>query len=300
MQPSCPAVRGPPTLPDPGPGLLQFLTSLPAPGSPHGCQVRVGQRLQARRRPAQGHRRAGRGVQGRQAVPVPARRHRDRQDDDRRERHRRPQQADPGPRPQQDSRGPALQGVPRVLPQQRRLLLHQLLRLLPAGSLHPPAGHLHREGLVDQRAHRPAAPVGDKQTRFPRRRDRGRLRLLHLRPRVAHRLQADDGPRQEGRDHRPRGPAPQAGGRPVPAERRGLRAGQVPGPRGHHRDLAERRRDRDADRAVRRRGRFPGQHQPDQRGGAQPDGRDVRLPGQALRHPGASACGRPSSASSRS
>ena len=56
------------------------------------------------------------------------------------------QQADPRPRPQQDARRPALQGVQGLLPAQRRPLLRQLLRLLPARSLHPAARHLHREG----------------------------------------------------------------------------------------------------------------------------------------------------------
>ncbi len=37
-----------------------------------------------------------------------------------------------------------------TLPGQRRLLLRQLLRLLPAGSLYPAAGHLHREGCLPQ------------------------------------------------------------------------------------------------------------------------------------------------------
>ena len=38
--------------------------------------------------------------------------------------------------------------------------LHLLLRLLPARGLRPLHRHLHREGLRDQRPHRPPAPEG--------------------------------------------------------------------------------------------------------------------------------------------
>ena len=55
--------------------------------------------------------------------------------------------ADARPRPQQDARRPALQRVPGVLPGQRRRVLRQLLRLLPAGGVPPAVGHVHREGL---------------------------------------------------------------------------------------------------------------------------------------------------------
>ena len=56
-------------------------------------------------------------------------------------------QADPRPRPQQDAGGPALRRVPRVLPGQRRRVLRQLLRLLPARGVPAPERHVHREGL---------------------------------------------------------------------------------------------------------------------------------------------------------
>jgi excinuclease ABC subunit B len=45
-------------------------------------------------------------------------------------------------------------------PEQRGRILRQLLRLLPAGGLCPPLGHLHREG-IGQRGDRPDAPFGD-------------------------------------------------------------------------------------------------------------------------------------------
>ena len=75
--------------------------------------------------------------------------------------HRGPEQADARARPQQDARGPALQGVQELLPAQRRVVLRQLLRLLPARGVHPAAGHLHRKRLVDQREHRPPATGRD-------------------------------------------------------------------------------------------------------------------------------------------
>ena len=71
-----------------------------------------------------------------------------------------------------------------LLPGQRGRVLRQLLRLLPARGLRPAHRHLHREGLVDQRADRPHAPLGDAGDPGARRRDRGRLGLLHLRHRL--------------------------------------------------------------------------------------------------------------------
>ncbi len=61
---------------------------------------------------------------------------------------------------QQDAGRPALQRVQGVLPRQRRGVLRLLLRLLPAGSVHPAVGHLHREGRAGQRRDRPHAPLG--------------------------------------------------------------------------------------------------------------------------------------------
>jgi hypothetical protein len=45
----------------------------------------------------------------------------------------------------------------RVLPAQRGRVLHLVLRLLPARSVRPLERHVHREGRLDQRGHRPAA-----------------------------------------------------------------------------------------------------------------------------------------------
>ena len=65
---------------------------------------------------------------------------------------------DPGA--QQEPRRPAGQRVPGVLPPQPGRVLRQLLRLLPARGLHRLERHLHREGQLDQRRDRPAAPLG--------------------------------------------------------------------------------------------------------------------------------------------
>ena len=72
-------------------------------------------------------------------------------------------------RPQQDARRAALQRVPRVLSRQRGRVLRLLLRLLPARGLCPRAGPLHREGLLNKRGDRPAAPR--RHQRAVRRRD---------------------------------------------------------------------------------------------------------------------------------
>ena len=53
---------------------------------------------------------------------------------------------------------------------------------------------------LDQREHRPPAPGRHQRPRQPRGRHHRRQRLVHLRPRLAQRLQADDGPPREGRD----------------------------------------------------------------------------------------------------
>ena len=83
--------------------------------------------------------------------------------------------------------------VQRVLPAQRRRVLRQLLRLLPARSLYRALRHLYREGLDAQRGDREAAPLGHALAlRAPRRADRG-LGLVHLRPRLARGLRADGG-----------------------------------------------------------------------------------------------------------
>ena len=73
----------------------------------------------------------------------------------------------------------------RFFPGQRRRVLRQLLRLLPARGLRPGDRLVHREGSDDQRRDRPDAAVGHAVAlRAPRRHHR-RQRVVHLRPRLA-------------------------------------------------------------------------------------------------------------------
>ena len=67
-----------------------------------------------------------------------------------------------------------------------------LLRLLPAGSLCPAHRHLYREGILDQRADRPHAPLGDARAARARRRHHRRLGVVHLRHRLGRDLFGDD------------------------------------------------------------------------------------------------------------
>ncbi len=78
-----------------------------------------------------------------------------------------------------------------------------LLRLLPAGSLRPAHRHLHREGILDQRADRPHAPFGDARAAGARRRHHRRLGVVHLRHRLGRNLFGHDLHAQAGRQDRP-------------------------------------------------------------------------------------------------
>jgi excinuclease ABC subunit B len=69
-----------------------------------------------------------------------------------------------------------------LLPEQRGRVLRELLRLLPARGLRPADRHLHREGLLDQRRGRAAAPQCHELAPDPPRRRRRRVGLVHLRP----------------------------------------------------------------------------------------------------------------------
>ena len=129
-----PAVVAPPR-PPPHPRLPSPFHGLPSPVS-----------LLAGGRPAAGHRRAGRRAARGPDAPDAARRHRLGQDLHHRQRDRAVGAADAGHLAQQDAGGAAVRRVQAVLPRQRRRLLHQLLRLLPARGLRPVDQHLHREG----------------------------------------------------------------------------------------------------------------------------------------------------------
>ena len=168
-----------------------------------------------------GHRRGGRrGRAGRHA----ARRHRHGQDDDDGRDDRAAAAAGARAGPQQDARGPALQRVPDVLPEQLGRVLRLVLRLLPARGVRPVARPLHREGLGDQPGDRPAPPRGDGvAVRPPRRGDR-RLGLGDLRPRLARDLQRQLPGAGQGRQRRPRRAPAQARLAPVQPQRPGARA----------------------------------------------------------------------------
>ena len=142
-------------------------------------------RFRARRRPAARDRGARRGAGARRHAPGAARRHRLGQDVHDGADHRAREPPDAGDGPQQDAGGAALPGVPPLLPRQRRRVLRQLLRLLPARGVRPRHRHVHREGSDDQRRDRPHAALGHALAlRAPRRHHRGQ-RVVHLRPRVA-------------------------------------------------------------------------------------------------------------------
>ncbi len=200
---------------------------------------------------------------GRRRQPLP--------DDPRRDRHRQDgddgvdDRAPPAPRArhraQQDARRAALQRVPRVLPGQRGRVLRLVLRLLPARGVHPAGRPLHREGLVSERRHRAASALGDVVAPHPPRRRRHRLRLVHLRSRLARGVARARAHARGGGDARPRRGAAQAHREPVRAQRHRARARPLPGegrprrdPAGEHRDglprLVLRRRGR-ADHALR-------------------------------------------------
>ena len=228
------------------------------PVFPHGVEVRplqAGHRFRAARRPGARHRRARRRAEPRRQVPGAARRHRLGQDVHDGAVHRAREPPDAGHGAQQDAGGPALPGVPALLPRERRRVLRQLLRLLPARGLRPDHRLVHREGSDDQRRDRPHAPVGDAvAVRAPGRHHR-RERLMHLRPGLAGGLLRDDAAARARPAHRPRADPAEAGRDPVRAERPRLRPRRLPRPRRHRRGLPVVRGPGAAHRAVRRRGR---------------------------------------------
>ncbi len=73
----------------------------------------------------------------------------------------------------------------QFFPRQRGRILCQLLRLLPARSLHSRRRPLYREGSHDQRRTRQAAPLGHALALRAPRHDHRQLGELHLRPRLA-------------------------------------------------------------------------------------------------------------------
>ena len=114
-------------------------------------------------------------------------------------------------------------------PRQRGRVLRQLLRLLPARGLRARAGPLHREGLLDQRRDRPAAPLGHRGAARSARRGHRRLGLVHLRDRVAGALPRADAAVQGRRVGRSRRAVPKADRHAVRAQRHQPHAGHLPG-----------------------------------------------------------------------
>ena len=154
---------------------------------PAGCR-----RIRAGGRSAQGDPRARRRHQARRRGAGPARHHRLGQDVHRRQRDRRDRQADADHRAQQDPRGAAVRRVQGAVPRQRRPLLRQLLRLLPARGVRPDDRHVHREGLDRQRGDRSHAPRGDVRAAVAQGRDHRRLGVVHLRHRRSRDVRGDD------------------------------------------------------------------------------------------------------------
>ena len=200
---------------------------LQAPFEPKGDQPRAIER-------------AGRGPGVRRPAPDAARRHR---------LAARPftmahviaraEPADAGHRAEQDARGAALRRVQDALSRQRRRVLRQLLRLLPARGVRPDA-----PTPTSRRTRRSTTRSTRCATRRPRRcssaRDvhHRRQRLVHLRPRLARGRTATMLVFLErGATRRPRRAAAQARRHPVRAQRRRLPPRHLPRARRRGRDL---------------------------------------------------------------
>ena len=178
-----------------------------SPGAPGEIRRRPAPRhqvrLQAAGRPADRDQGAGRGRAAPRPQPGAARRHRLGQDLHDGEGDRGDAAPCPDPRAEQDARRAALWRVQELLSRQRGRVFRLVLRLLPARSLRPAHRHLHREGILDQRADRPHAPLGDARAARTRRRGDRRLGVVHLRYRLGRDLFGDDLRAEEGRAHRP-------------------------------------------------------------------------------------------------
>ena len=138
---------------------------------------------------------------------------------------------------QQVARRAAGDRVPRVLPEEPGRVLRLLLRLLPARGVHPVDRHLHREGQLDQRRDRPAAPLGHVVAADPARRDHRGVGVgastASVHPRSTGATARSS---RSARSTTACDPAPPR--RPaVRAQRLRLRPQQVPGARRHDRDL---------------------------------------------------------------
>ena len=187
-------------------------------------------------------------------------------------------------RPQQDARGAALQRVPRVLPRERRRVLRLVLRLLPTRGVRPAGRPLHREGLLAERRHRPPPPRREHLARDAAGRGRRRLRVVHLRDRLAGGVRGAGRPPRRGGGVRPRPAPPEARRHPVRPQRHAARARAVPRQGRRRRAATGVPRDRVPDLVLRRRDRADLPLRPAHRGGARPARRPDRVPGDAVRH----------------
>ena len=207
-------------------------------------------------RPAARDLRAGPGIREGGAAPDPAGSHRQRKVLHHGLRGRRAEPAHPGDGAQQDPGGPALRRVQGALSRKRRRVLRLLLRLLPARGLHPGRRHLHREGLVDQRRDRQAAPLRHPLAADPARRAGGGERLLHLRAGCARDLRLHARLRRDRHAPDARRPAAPPRRHALRAQRPRLPPRHLPGARRRGRDLSPvRERAGAARRVLRRRGR---------------------------------------------
>ena len=170
--------------------------ALPGPSSPKPIQsscghavclrsIQTGQRVRDPRRPGPRGAGAGRRTEPRRRPSGAPRRHRIRQDlhDGAGARAREPAHAGHGA--QQDAGRAALSGVQALLSRERRRVLRQLLRLLPAGSLRAVDRLVHREGSDDQRRDRSHAAVRHALALRAARRHHRRQRVVHLRSGIA-------------------------------------------------------------------------------------------------------------------
>ena len=187
-------------------------------------------------------------------------------------------------RAQQDARRAALQRVPRVLPLERRRVLRLVLRLLPARGVRAAGRSLHREGLVAERRHRPASPLGDLEPPHAARRDHRRVRVVHLRPRLAGRVQGEGRLPRGRRGARPRPHAAEADRHPVRAQRHAARPRPLPRQGRRRRGAAGVLGDGLSHLVLRRRGRGDHAFRPAHGRGAVEVRPDHGLPGDAVRH----------------
>ena len=97
-------------------------------------------------------------------------------------------------------------------PEQCRGVLRLLLRLLPAGGIHPPHGYLYRKGRLHQRGDRPSASVRHLRPAGAAGCHRGLVGELHLRSGRAGRFCPHDDLSAGGHDHGPGRAAAAAGG----------------------------------------------------------------------------------------